>query len=82
MARAMGIVGHAFHSAHDFAISWFPLLLLCLLCYLLWRTVQMMPRVKPPAMRPDTRTNVSWSDVAGAEEAKAEQAVIEGDRGV
>src|SRR5947209_10903825 len=72
MARAMGIVGHAFYSAHDFAISWFPLLLLCLLCYLLWRTVQMMPRVKPPAMRPDTRTNVSWSDVAGAEEAKAE----------
>src|SRR5438067_10392806 len=72
MARAMGIVGHACHSAHDFAISWFPLLLLCLLCYLLWRTVQMMPRVKPPAMRPDTRTNVSWSDVAGAEEAKAE----------
>ena len=72
MARAMGIAGHALHSAHDFAISWFPLLLLCLLCYLLWRTVQMMPRVKPPAMRPDTRTNVSWSDVAGAEEAKAE----------
>src|SRR5436305_66365 len=72
MARAMGIAGHALHSAHDFAISWFPLLLLCLLCYLLWRTVQMMPRVKPPAMRPDTRTNVSWSDVAGAQEAKAE----------
>src|SRR5437588_3954685 len=72
MARAMGIAGHALHSAHDFAISWFPLLLLCLLCYLLWRTVQMMPRVKPPAMKPDSSATVSWSDVAGAEEAKAE----------
>src|SRR5438874_796402 len=72
MARAMGIVGHAFHSSHDFAISWFPLLLLCLICYLLWRTVQMMPRVKPAAMKPDSSAHVSWSDVAGAEEAKAE----------
>src|SRR5438874_6489158 len=72
MARAMGIVGHAFHSSHDFAISWFPLLLLCLICYLLWRTVQMMPRVKPAAMKPDSSATVTWSDVAGAEEAKAE----------
>src|SRR3989440_5847558 len=72
VARAMGIVGHAFHSAHDFAIAWLPMVFVGLICDLLWRTVHMMPRVKPAAMKPDTRTNVSWSDVAGAEEAKAE----------
>src|SRR5919205_3736511 len=65
-------VGHWLHVGGAFALTWLPIVFFGLICYLLWRTVQMMPRVKPPAMKPDTRTNVSWADVAGAEEAKAE----------
>src|SRR2546423_7973426 len=72
MGREMGYVGHALHGVKDVTLTWFPMLLFSLLCYLLWRTVQMMPRVKPAAMKPDTTKDVSWADVAGAEEAKAE----------
>ena len=68
----MGNLGHALHVVGGFALTWLPIVFFGLICYLLWRTVQMMPRVKPAAMKPDTRTDVSWSDVAGAEEAKAE----------
>ena len=64
--------GHWIHAVGAAALTWLPLVFFGLICYLLWRTVQMMPRVKPAAMKPDTRTDVSWSDVAGAEEAKAE----------
>src|SRR3712207_346901 len=32
----------------------------------------MMPRVKPAALKPDAKSSVTWGDVAGAEEAKAE----------
>jgi cell division protease FtsH len=34
--------------------------------------VQMMPRVKPAQLKPDPKTSVSFEDVAGVEEAKAE----------
>jgi cell division protease FtsH len=65
-------VGQALHTARDITLTWLPVLFFGLICYLLWRTVQMMPRVKPAQMRPDSASNVRWSDVAGAEEAKAE----------
>ena len=29
------------------ALTWLPLLMICLIVYLLWRMVQLMPRVKP-----------------------------------
>ncbi len=54
------------------ALTWLPLLFFGLICYLLWRTVQMMPRVKPAQLKPDPKTSVSFEDVAGVEEAKAE----------
>jgi cell division protease FtsH len=46
--------------------------------YLLWRTLQMMPRVKPTHIQAGSRQAVSLSDVAGVTEAKAElQEVID-----
>jgi cell division protease FtsH len=72
MARRMPNVGHWLHVFGAFALTWLPICFFGLICYLLWRTVQMMPRVKPAAMKPDSSATVSWSDVAGAEEAKAE----------
>jgi cell division protease FtsH len=46
--------------------------------YLLWRTLQVMPRVKPTHVEPGSRESVSLDDVAGVTEAKAElQEVID-----
>jgi cell division protease FtsH len=69
------------HEVPAFAGEWLPLLFfLCMLAivYLLWRTLQVMPRVKPTHVEPGSRESVSLADVAGVEEAKAElQEVID-----
>jgi cell division protease FtsH len=58
----------------DAAAAWLPLLfaiLLTLMVYVLWRTLQVMPRVT--AAKTVTSTSpVSWADVAGLQEAKEE----------
>jgi cell division protease FtsH len=64
--------GHWIHVVGAAALTWLPLVFFGLICYLLWRTVQMMPRVKPAQLRPDSASSVKWAEVAGAEEAKAE----------
>src|SRR6059058_1930823 len=56
------------------ASDWLPLLfafLLILMVYVLWRTLQVMPRVTA-AKTVTSTTKVSWADVAGLEEAKEE----------
>jgi cell division protease FtsH len=65
-------VGDLLHDLGAIALTWLPILFFGLICYLLWRTVQMMPRVKPAQLKPDPKTSVSFEDVAGVEEAKAE----------
>src|SRR5580765_5770417 len=66
----------AFHSfMSDFALTWLPVLfflLMCAIVYLLWRTVRLMPRVKPTEITPGSASSVTWEDVAGLEEAKEE----------
>ena len=54
------------------ALLWLPLVFFGLIIFLLWRTMQMMPRVKPAEVQPNSSTAVSWKDVAGAEEVRAE----------
>src|SRR4051795_3051481 len=54
--------------------NWLPLLfavMLILMVYILWRTLQVMPRVTA-AKTITAASTVSWSDVAGLDEAKAE----------
>jgi cell division protease FtsH len=67
----MGI-GELLHSIGIAALTWLPLLFFGLICYLLWRTMQLMPRVKPTHVEPSSRSSVVWNDVAGLEEAKDE----------
>src|SRR2546421_2790187 len=58
----------------DAATAWLPLLfaiLLVLMLYVLWRTLQVMPRVTP-AKTVTATSLVTWNDVAGLEEAKEE----------
>ena len=69
------------HQIPAFAGEWLPLLFaFCMIAivYLLWRTLQVMPRVKPTHVEPGSRESVSLDDVAGVVEAKAElQEVID-----
>ncbi|TML14819.1 MAG: ATP-dependent zinc metalloprotease FtsH [Actinobacteria bacterium] len=69
------------HDIPAIAERWLPLMFfLCMLAivYLLWRTLSVMPRVKPTHVEPGSRESVSLDDVAGVTEAKAElQEVID-----
>jgi cell division protease FtsH len=65
-------VTHVLDEIARIALTWLPLLMICLIVYLLWRMVQLMPRVKPAQIQPGSKTSVKWSDVAGVEEVKAE----------
>src|SRR5579883_1070773 len=59
----------------DFGLTWLPIfffLLMCMVVYLLWRTVRLMPRVKPMEITPGSAVSVTWDDVAGLDEAKEE----------
>jgi cell division protease FtsH len=54
------------------ALTWLPLVFFGLIVYLLWRTLQLMPRIKPQTITPHSKSSVTWSDVAGLEEVKEE----------
>ncbi|MBW3593710.1 MAG: AAA family ATPase [Actinobacteria bacterium] len=54
------------------ALTWLPLVFLGLIVYLIWRTLQVMPRVKPNVVEPASKSAVDWSDIAGVDEAAAE----------
>jgi cell division protease FtsH len=59
----------------NFALTWLPVLfflLMCVVVYLLWKTVQLMPKVKPMEITPGSSSAVTWADVAGLDEAKEE----------
>src|SRR5256884_4278976 len=69
------MVGHWFNAINDFATTWLPLalfLLLILMAWLLWKTVGMMPRVKPANMTHGAKSQTTWADVAGVEEVRGE----------
>jgi cell division protease FtsH len=64
--------GEWLHELGQYALTWLPLVFFGLIIYLLWRTLQYMPRVKPQSVEATSGGTVTWDDVAGAEEAKAE----------
>jgi cell division protease FtsH len=68
-------VGQWMHDLAQWALDWLPLgffILTAVIVYLLWRTLQVMPRTSPTHLEPGSRSAVSWDDVAGVEEAQAE----------
>src|SRR5690349_7891322 len=68
-------IGSAVNVLNDIAriaLTWLPLLMICLIVYLLWRMVQLMPRVKPAQIQPGAKTSVKWGQVAGLHEVKSE----------
>ncbi|HKU58156.1 MAG TPA: AAA family ATPase, partial [Gaiellaceae bacterium] len=63
------------HWVSDAARNWLPamfFLLMCVVVWLLWRTVKLMPAVKPMEITPGSASAVTWMDVAGLDEAKNE----------
>jgi cell division protease FtsH len=56
----------------ELALTWLPLVFLGLIVYLIWRTVALMPRVKPNLVEPESKSSVNWDDIAGVEDAAEE----------
>jgi cell division protease FtsH len=57
------------------AYSWSPVVMIVFfmaLIFLMWRTLKVMPRVKPQQIKPSSEESVCFDDIAGVDEAKAE----------
>jgi cell division protease FtsH len=57
------------------AYNWSPVVMILFftaLLFLMWRTLKVMPRVKPQQIKPASDQSVSFADIAGVDEAKAE----------
>jgi cell division protease FtsH len=62
----------------DWILTWAPIIFMALIVFVLWRTMKMMPKTKPQEIKADSKSSTKWSDVAGADEAKAElQEIVE-----
>ena len=69
------MVGHWFQEAANFANSYLGLAFLVLvgfMCWLLWKTMGMMPRTTPANLVHGSKSKTSWADVAGVEEVRGE----------
>ena len=62
----------SYDDVESFALTWLPLILMALLVFLVWRTLKVVPRTKPQQIRPETKLEVAWDDIAGVDEAKEE----------
>jgi cell division protease FtsH len=69
-------IGHILSVVGGIALIWLPLLMFGLIIYLLWRTLQVMPRVKPKHVHTTSKSSVTWDEVAGLEEARHEMQEI------
>jgi cell division protease FtsH len=56
----------------DIALTWLPLVFLGLLVFLIWKTVSLMPKVRPTEVEPSSKSSATWDDIAGVDEAATE----------
>src|SRR5688572_8339070 len=71
----MAVVGSFSAWVQDFSLVWLPILffvVMIFIVYLLWRTLKVMPRIKPTIIAANSSGSVTFKDVAGLGEAKAE----------
>jgi cell division protease FtsH len=66
------LVASFFDSVKEGILTWLPLVFFGLLVYLVWRMLAIMPRVKPTVVEPTSKSSVTWDDVAGVDEVRAE----------
>src|ERR1051325_6216727 len=63
----------------QFALIWLPVLffiLMCVVVWVLWKMVKLMPQVRPNEIIPGSESSVTWDEVAGLDEAKEERQEI------
>src|SRR5919109_4002049 len=75
MRSWMEAVGNFFHEVAKWFVDFLPIgffLLMVFVVYLLWRTLQAMPRIKPAHVEANSSSSVTFDDVAGVEEARGE----------
>src|SRR3954449_11307500 len=56
----------------SFIYNWGPIIFMGLIVFFIWRTMKLMPKTKPQEIKPASASSIGWSEVAGADEAKAE----------
>jgi cell division protease FtsH len=75
MGLPMGLLASVSSAVQNFTLNWVPLLffvVMCAILFLLWKTVKLMPRVKPHEITPGSQFSITWDDVAGLDEAQEE----------
>ena len=66
------LVAYSWQEFEDTIVIWMPVVFFGIIVILLMMTVRFMPRVKPAPVEKESVDSVSWGDVAGVDEAKAE----------
>jgi cell division protease FtsH len=65
----------------NFASSWSPVVFIVfftVLIFVMWRMLKVMPKTKPQRIKPASDQSVTFNDIAGVDEAKAElQEIVE-----
>jgi len=65
----------------NFAQSWSPVVFVLFffaITFVMWRMLKMMPKTKPQQIKPASNQSVTFNDIAGVDEAKAElQEIVE-----
>jgi cell division protease FtsH len=82
MVVAVAVFATSFvQDIQNWAYNWSPVVMILFftaLIFLMWRTLKMMPRVKPQQIKPTSNQSVSFADVAGVDDAKGElQEIVE-----
>jgi cell division protease FtsH len=81
MSASAVIAGSIVNDIQEWSLQWSSVIMILFfaaLIYLMWRTLKVMPRVKPQQIKPASRQSAGWDDIAGVEEAKAElQEIVE-----
>ncbi|HEY7830635.1 MAG TPA: AAA family ATPase [Solirubrobacteraceae bacterium] len=76
-APHISIAEHIQNWAYQWSSVVMIIFFLCLI-FLMWRTLKVMPRVKPQQIKPASGQAVSFGDIAGVDEAKGElQEIVE-----
>jgi len=65
----------------NIALQWQPVMTFVFftaIIFVMWRTLKVMPRIKPQRIKPASKSAVTFDDIAGVDEAKAElQEIVE-----
>ena len=72
----MPSIGDVLSTVGGIALLWLPIVMFGLIIYLLWRTLQVMPRVKTTHIQATSKSLVTWENVAGLDEAREEMEEI------